>query len=146
MEHEIFETIANFCNAKNYPLIYNRILLHKFYEDYKKVINDHTIKEGSDPTNDTLKGFKSTLLNDMTLTSNIKLAEDELKNYSKEEINKFERKQSTRAFWISVLSGVIASIIYTLLLIIFFYLGKNQLSSWLNDLNSNTSQETKKIE
>lgn len=136
MEDIIFKTIKEFCKNNKYPVIYNRILLHKFYEDFYKVTSDHKLKQGIDPSADTITGFQSTLLNDMTLKSNVKLAEDELKTLTSYEVNKFKLIVSFKQFTLDVVSGIIATIIYTVLLILFFYLGKNQINSWLNDLKS----------
>ncbi|WP_312923212.1 hypothetical protein [Empedobacter brevis] len=141
MEDKVFATVSDFCTKNKLPLIFNRILVHKYYEDYNKIVNDYTIKEKNPPSQDILKGFEATLLSEMTLNSNAKLAEDELQNYTKKEINKYKQEVSIKNFWMNVLSGVVATIIYTLLLLLFFYLGKSQIHSWLNDLNDNDKIE-----
>lgn len=136
MSDKTFETIKSFCKNNNYSKIQERILLHKYYEDLYILIDDYKSKEGSNPSVEIIKGFNSTLLNDMTLKTNIKLADDEIKNYTEKEIRKFERKQTFKDFSYSTLASIIGSIIFSILLIILFTIAHSQVKSWLNDLNS----------
>lgn len=137
MMDNAFNTINEFCKKNKHPHIYNRILLHKYYEDFYKIVEDHKKRENKNPSEDTIQGFQSTLLNEMTLQSNIKLATEEIQGYTKKEIDSHKLKISFKEFGFNVFAGVVASILFTLLLILFFYLGKNQINSWLNDLNDN---------
>ena len=140
MKDKAFETIQKFCVDNKLSKLHERILLHKYYEDYYTLIEDHKKKESCDPSVDTIKGFNATLWNEMTLKTNVTLANDEIKNYTEKEINKIKRTQSNMAFWKSTLSSIVGSIIFTFLLILLFTLAQSQIKTWVNDLYENNNK------
>lgn len=140
MKDNAFVAISKFCEDNKLSKLHQRILLHKYYEDYYLLIEDYCKKENSNPSADTIKGFNSTLLNEMTLKTNISLANDEIRNYTEKEIAKVKKNQSIKSFWFSVLSSIIGSFLFTILLLIIFTLAQNQVKSWINDLYNNDKQ------
>lgn len=52
----------------------------------------------------------------------------------------FDRITSVKNFGLSILSGVIASFIFTILLIVILNLAQNQVKGWINDMYK-TQQE-----
>lgn len=140
MKDDAFVAISKFCEDNKLSKLHQRILLHKYYEDYYILIEDYRKKENSNPSTDTIKGFNSTLLNEMTLKTNISLANDEIKNYTEKEIAKVKKNQFIKSFWFSVLSSIIGSFLFAILLLIIFTLAQNQVKSWINDLYNNGKQ------
>lgn len=65
-----------------------------------------------------LKEFESTLLDETTLLGNLKLSEDEIEKALSKEIKKHDKIISVKNFGLSILSGVIASFIFTILLVV----------------------------
>jgi hypothetical protein len=146
MKDNAFVIINNFCQTNTISKVYERMLFHKYHEDLYVLIEDFIKTEKSEPSDDIVRGFKSTLCNEMTLRTNIRLAEDEIKNHTKKELKKFERKQTSSAFWFSTFSSVVASFIFSILLLLIFTVAHSQVKSWLNDLNSDNSSKTEKVE
>ena len=140
MKDNAFAAISKFCEDNKLSKLHQRILLHKYYEDYYILIEDYRKKENSNPSADTIKGFNSTLLNEMTLKTNVSLANDEIRNYTEKEIAKVKKHQSIKSFWLSVLSSIIGSFLFAILLLIIFTLAQNQVKSWINDLYNNSKQ------
>lgn len=135
-----YSQIMEFCKNKNVPELQSKILLHKFYKDYYDIINNYKAKENNEPTEEILKGFESTLLDETTLQGNLKLSEDEIEKALSEEIKKHDKIISIKNFGLSVLSGVIASFIFTILLIVILNLAQNQVKGWIDDMYK-TQQE-----
>lgn len=139
MIDKAFVTIKKFCEGHNFSKLHERILFHKFYEDFDTITKDYKDNETTDPSEDTIKGFISTLLSEMTLQSNVKLADDEIKSFTRKEIKKLKRVQTFKEFCSSALASIVGSIIFSIILIILFTIAQNQLKSWVNDLyNDNT--------
>ncbi len=135
-----YSQIMEFCKNKNVPELQSKILLHKFYKDYYDIINNYKNKENKEPTEEILKGFESTLLDETTLQGNLKLSEDEIEKALSKEIKKHDKIVSIKNFGLSVLSGVIASFIFTVLLIVILHLAQNQVKGWIDDMYK-TQQE-----
>ncbi|MBD5347548.1 MAG: hypothetical protein HDR92_10550 [Bacteroides sp.] len=145
MKDKAFEAIFDFCDRNKLSKLHQRVLLHKYYEDYYVLIEDYRNKEKTEPSADTIKGFNSTLLNEMTLKTNVRLADDEIRNYTQKEIDKVTKKQSRKSFWNSVLTSIIGSFIYSVILLLLFTLAHNQVKSWIDDLYKNEQEINKTI-
>ena len=135
-----YEEIYEFCRTRNISKIIERILLHKYYENYNQTVENYRKKESQEPSDEIKKGFDTTLLSEATLTTNVQLAEAELKDALEKEIKSSKRKITLKDFSISVGAGVVASFLFTLLLITFLTLGQSQVKSWINDLYLNNEK------
>lgn len=135
-----YSQIMEFCKKKDASELQSKILLHKFYKDYYEIINNYKKREDKEPTEETLEGFESTLLSETTLQGNLKLSEKEIEIALSKEIKKHDRVTSIKNFGLSILSGVIASFIFTILLIVILNLAQNQVKGWINDMYK-TQQE-----
>ena len=135
-----YSQIMEFCKSKNVSELQSKILLHKFYKDYYEIIDNYKKKENKEPTEEILEGFESTLLSETTLQGNLKLSEEEIEIALSKEIKKHDRITSAQNFGLSVLSGVLASFIFTILLIVILNLAQNQVKGWINDMYK-TQQE-----
>ena len=140
-----YEIIKDYCENKSLSKLYERILFHKYTEEYNNLIIDYKESEKHEPTLDTLKGFESTLLSDNSLSTSVRIAEDDLKEYTKKEVNKALRKYSFKEFCFSTLASIIASILFSLLLIFLFTVASKQIKSYINDLYSDQSFIKNKI-
>lgn len=141
-----FEQIKKFCKDKNLSKLQERIMFHKYTEDYNELISNHIEAEGIEPPDDTLKGFRNTLLSESTLSTNSKLSEDEIKENLKTEIRKAEKKYSRTSFWSSVGAGILASTLFTIMLIVVISLAQSQVKSWVNDLYSTQTHIEQKVD
>ncbi len=135
-----YNQITEFCKNKNVPELQSKILLHKFYKDYYEVIDNYQKKESKEPTKEILEGFESTLLSETTLQGNLKLSEEEIASALSKEIKKHDRLTSIKNFGLSILSGVIASFIFTILLLVILNLAQNQVKGWINDMYKTQQQ------
>ena len=125
-----YQQITGFCQKEKKDKIIERILYHKFMEELTE-LKDSFKKDNADnePPNETLNGYVATLLSANNLTKNIRLAEEELEDALKDKIVKIRRSIGRSNFWKSVLSSVIGSFIFILLLIAIFIVAENQVKS-----------------
>lgn len=125
-----YQQIDEFCQKEKKDKIIERILYHKFMEELTE-LKDSYKKDNADnePPNETLNGYVATLLSANNLTKNIRLAEEELEDALKDKIVKIRRSIGRANFGKSVLSSVIGSFIFILLLIAIFFVAENQVKS-----------------
>lgn len=132
------KTINKFCDSEKLDYFYRYYLYHKFNSDLEEQIANHKKISKSEPSEETISTIKSTLISNSTLSTNVKLAVEQRKRILDKEIKQYRLRQNIKVFSLNVLSGVLASILFTLLIVVVFTLGENQIKSWLNDFNSNT--------
>lgn len=143
MSRESYNRIKEFSKARNLSKLQERILLHKYYEDYFILIDDHKKKNGgNEPSPDTVIGFNSTLLSDMTLSTNINLAEAELESFTKKKLEKVKMANGWKNFGLSTLSSIIGSFLFTLIIILLFLMGESQIKSWIKDFGKEKTEVT----
>lgn len=144
MSREAFTRVKEFSTARKLSKLQERILLHKYFEDYFSLVDDYKKKnQGNNPPSDTIVGFNSTLLSDMTLSTNIDLSVSELDSFSKDEIDKVKTKNGWKNFWLSTFSSIVGSFLFTLIIILLFLMGENQIKSWIkDDINEKDKDKT----
>lgn len=135
-----YERIKTFCETKELSKLQQSILLNKFYENYNAMIDEYKKRQDKDPDQNMLEAYETALLSDTNIQNNIKLVNEEIENVFKDRLKSFKRRTSFKEFSISVLSGVIGSFIFTLLLVLLLQLGQNQIKSWIADWYVNDVQ------
>ena len=126
--------IAEFCEREKIDKIIERILYHKYNEELTELINSYkTDNHAQDPLPDTIDGFSATLLSEINLRKNIRLAEEELEEIFKDKIKKVKRSISNTDFWKSVLASIVASFIFIIILILMYVVAENQVKSLINN-------------
>ena len=94
----------------------------------------------------TLYGFQQSLLSENTLSSNLRLAEEEIESILKEEIKAEKKKLGRVKFWISVGASVVGSFIFIGILIITFAVANNQIKNLLGVESYGDQDRTTEIE
>ena len=140
-----FEHIKKFCRDRNLVKLHERILFHKFNEDFYDLIASYETSENKAPSADIVKGFESTLLSDNTLSTNIRLADEEIDEHIEKEIKKVERKYSFGNFSLSVFASLLASFLFAIILVLIFTVAQSQIRSWVDDLYNNHKYIEQKV-
>ena len=140
MNNKAFNEITKFCETQKYSKLHQKILLHKYYEDYSYFIDYYKQTEHEEPTDEAIRAFNVTAFSETTLKSNISLANDEIKRFTEKEINKIKNTQSLKNFLFSVLSSVVGSIVFSVILMVLFALAHAQIKTWVGDLYETNSQ------
>lgn len=140
-----FEIVKKFCDDKNCSKLTERIIFHKFMEDYNNLIISFKNNEKQEPSADILRGFESTLLSASNLSTYVKLANEELKENLKKELDGNMIKHNFMDFMLSILSSFIASVLFTLLLVWLFSAAQSQIKTWVGELYENQSAIEKTV-
>lgn len=122
-----YETIDSYCkqNKKNNCV---RDLAYSIYTQQSDLLS-------KDPSL-TSTAIQTMLLTDASLLAHVRSAEDALSAQVENEVKRIRKELGTKSFAVSVLSGVVGNVVYSLLLVIIFVLGKDQISTWLSSLSA----------
>ena len=139
--------ITDFCEKVNVQKTIERILYHKYQEDMNELVQSYRDENNNEePPQDTIVGFKQSLLSENTLSSNLRLAEEEIESILKEEIKAEKKKMGRVKFWISVGASVVGSFIFIGILIITFAVANNQIKNLLGVESYGDQDRTTEIE
>lgn len=122
-----YEAIDSYCkqNKKNNCI---RDLAYSVYTQQRDLLSQ-------DPTL-TPAAIQTMLLTDASLLAHVRSAEDALSAQVENEVKRIRKELGTKSFGMSIVSGVVGNIVYSLLLVIIFVLAKDQISTWLSSLAS----------
>lgn len=122
-----YEKIDSFCkqNKKNNCI---RDLAYSIYTQQSDLLS-------KDPSL-TPTVIQTILLTDASLLAHVRSAEDSLSSQVESEITRIRRELGAKSFGMSVLAGVTGNIVYSLLLVVIFFVAKDQISTWLSTLSS----------
>lgn len=123
-----FEFISEYCNDQEK----NTVVRDLAYSIYRQQFESLTKDANGDQT--SISAIQKTLLSRGNLVAHVRTAEDMLDRQFQSELKPIHSKAAKDSFWLSVGSGVVSNILYSLLLIIIFVIAKDQLSSWLSTL------------
>lgn len=138
MEKSTYDYINNYCTEKYDGILVQaerdyvlRKFLDSYYSSIQTFINDNG---GRNPTDAEEKALISSLMNNNTMNSFIDSAKAYYTEYKAEIENDYQKKVDKPAFWKNVGSSVLGSFIYSILLAIIFWVGKDQIGAWLMSL------------
>jgi len=122
-----YETIDGYCkkNKKNNCI---RDLAYSIYTQQADLLSQ-------EPTLSSA-AIQTMLLTDASLLAHVRSAEDALSAQVENELKQIRKELGTKSFGMSVLSGVVGNVVYSLLLVIIFVLAKDQISTWLSSLSA----------
>ena len=128
-----YETIDTYCkhNKKNNCV---RDLAYSIYTQQSDLLSQ-------DPTL-TPAAIQTMLLTDASLLAHIRSAEDALSAQIENEIKRIRKELGIKSFGMSIVSGVVGNIVYSLLLVIIFILAKDQIATWLASLSTTEHQQS----
>ncbi|TGK71473.1 hypothetical protein EHQ57_09930 [Leptospira wolffii] len=114
---------------------------------------DHVIRSFLKAYLDATEGIQETDRKKLETARDTLMKEGNIDTYirdSKSFYEKYEKnfriqyqQESRNTFWWSVLASIVGTIAYSILLIIFFYLAQDQLSSWINSIPGGKKESPK---
>jgi hypothetical protein len=123
-----FEIVTDHCREQQK----NACVRDLAYSIYRQQYESLTKDIDSDPK--SIEAVQKTLLSPGNLVAHVRSAEDMLQKQFEEDLKPIRAKAAKDSFWISVISGIVGNILYSLLLIVIFIVAKDQLASWLSSL------------
>lgn len=127
------KAIAAYCKDNGKSAAVQAAACGLFEQQLAELIEDQTSK-GSAPSPVQEQAMVDTLLSKNSLAALVRLAEDTITPEVTKALGPLRRQQGAREFWLAVASGIVSSLIYSLLLIIVFIVAQDQLRSWLASL------------
>lgn len=85
-------------------------------------------------TNNRKKTIITSLLSESNLNSYIDSAKTYYQQWTNNLEAEFQRKQQKGSFWKEIGINILANILYSVLLIILFWVAKDQITGWLTQL------------
>lgn len=122
-----YETIDAYCkqNKKNNCV---RDLAYSIYTQQSDLLSQDPLL--------TPAAIQTMLLTDASLLAHVRSAEDALSAQVENEIKRIRKELGTKSFGMSIVSGVVGNIVYSLLLVVIFILAKDQISTWLSSISA----------
>lgn len=137
MDRTTFDKINQYCDSKNVSQIERDFVFYRFAETLFNSILQKELQKGSSLSAKEIKDIQDPLLNDMSLDNIIGNAKTYHLKVEDRFYRQFERNSRKHNFWSSVWTNIVANIIYSALLILSFWLGKDLITGWLTSLLNN---------
>lgn len=137
MDKFTYDKINEYCTEKYQGVLIQPerdYVLRKFLDSYYEAIDKYKENNNLEPTVLEEQTIINSLLNESTLLSYVDSAKGYYEKFTSKLENDFKKRQEKPAFWKSVGSSILANLIYSIILIIIFIVGKDQITTWLIQL------------
>lgn len=140
MNKTTYDMINEYCTTRYEGVLVQAerdYVLRKFLDSYIEAVEKYKSEHNSaDPTAAEEQTIVNSLLNESTMKSYIDSAKGYYEKFQSNIENEVKKKQSAPAFWRSVFTSVLANLIYSIILIIIFFVAKDQITTWLTQLST----------
>lgn len=127
------QVVQEYCRKNNKSAVITALTYSVFQKQFEELIEDNTDEEGA-PSKTKIDAMRMTLLSDASLNAHLRVAEEMQLSETQDVLQPFMRKESIKNFWHSVSASVVASFIYSVLLIVIFIVAQEQIGTWLSSL------------
>lgn len=127
---DAFDKITEFCNARTKDVVVRNHAFCIYVNVLQKALANH-----ENPTRQKTETTRTALLTDEAIEGYVSRAESLVDNMTQAIIEPYEKQRSIRDFWRGVASSVVGSFIFTVLLILVFWLAREQIRGWLESLS-----------
>ncbi len=139
MKKDTYDIINNYCTSKYKGVLIQPerdYVLRKFLDSYYESIDRFTETHKCPPTSEEEQTIIDSLLNESTLLSYIESSKNYYEKFRYNIENDVKKKMDKPAFLKNILTGILANLIYSVILIILFFVAKDQITTWLTQLTS----------
>jgi len=139
MNKSTYDKINEYCTEKYKGVLVQAerdFVLRKFLDSYYEAIEKYKELHDMEPPLNEEQTIINSLLNENTLTSYVDSAKKYYEEFESTIENNIKKKQDKPMFWKSIASSVLANLIYSIILIIIFFVAKDQIATWLMQLAS----------
>ena len=139
MTQDVYNRIIEYCTTKYDGVLVQverDFVLRNFLDCYFAAIEEQTRINQKPLTKEQQETILNSLLTDSIMNDNITLAKkyyEDLQNTMKSD---FEKQQNKVSILKEIAISIFSNFIYSIILIIVFWVAKDQLSSWLSQLIS----------
>lgn len=138
MEKTTYDQIMDYCTNK-----YDKFLMQpekdfvfrQFMESYYQGLESQKQKnQGTEPDENQKKDMLNFLLTDATLHSYADSAQSYYKRYTETIESEYAKKVGKSSFLKSLGASILANFLYSIILILVFWVAKDQIATWLSQL------------
>ena len=139
MNKNSFDAIQKFCDTQKETISTNErdFIIRKFLESVFDAIERHEKNNGAYPSAREIEAIEQTLLVDSNLESFADSAKKFYLSTQQSLIVDYEKKFKRTSFWRDIGIGIFSSLIYSVLLILFYIVAKDQIAGWIKELIDN---------
>ena len=128
---DAFDKITEFCNARTKDVVIRNHAFCIYVNVLQKALANH-----NNPTRQKTETTCVALLTDEAIEGYVSRAESLVDDMTQAIIEPYEKQRVIRYFWRGVASSVLGSFIFTLLLVLVFWLAREQIHGWLQSLSN----------
>jgi len=139
MTKDTYDKINAYCTEKYDGVLIQPerdYILRKFLDSYYEAIEKYKETNQTEPTEAEEQTIVNSLLNESTLLSYVDSAKGYYEKFVGNIENDLRKKQDRPAFWKNICGSILANLIYSIILIIIFFVAKDQIATWLIQLGS----------
>lgn len=135
MDKKSFDRINEFCNKQDNTVSQweRDFMWRKFSEGYFSMLEKKKAHKSS-VTEKEVNTIIETLLDDNSLENNLVNARKYYNDLEKEICDGFSKNFNKGSFFASIGASILANIVYSIMLIIIFWIAKDQINTWLTQL------------
>ena len=126
-----YNAITEYCENNDKHVVIRNHAFCLYLETLNEALNNLDKR-----TPQVLENVSSALITRHAIQGYVSRAESFTDNITKATIEPLLKSRRSQDFWYGVASSVTGSFLFTLLLVIFFWLGKDQIRGWLNAIAS----------
>lgn len=133
MKKDTYDIINNYCTSKYKGVLIQPerdYVLRKFLDSYYESIDRFTETHKCPPTSEEEQTIIDSLL------SYIETSKNYYEKFRYNIENDVKKKMDKPAFLKNILTSILANLIYSVILIILFFVAKDQITTWLTQLTS----------
>ncbi|WME84443.1 hypothetical protein [Stenotrophomonas maltophilia] len=125
-----FEKIAGHCEKSAKSIVVRDLAFSVYCQQYETLSKDVSL---------TPDAINKILLSEPNLISHIRTAEEAISAEVERNEAKIRREIALKGFGMSIVSGVVGNIAYSVLLLLVFFLARDQISSWLSSVAASST-------
>ena len=106
----------------------------QFLDSYISALDAVKKETGNDPTQAEKERIEASFLTESTIDSYVAASKSYYEKLEKTIENNYQEKLAPPNYFKSIGLGILANFLYSILLLIVFWLGQDQIASWLSSL------------
>lgn len=137
MNKATYDKINEYCSSQCKDVLAQAerdYVLRQFMDSYFQALQRYRDDHKTEPSSVDEQNILNSLLNDSTLHSYVISAQRSYEEYKARIEKDYARKTQPASFWGSVGTSLVANLCYSIILIIVFWVAKDQIATWLTQL------------
>ncbi|MBE7495162.1 MAG: hypothetical protein HS117_09465 [Verrucomicrobiaceae bacterium] len=131
---EEFQLISDYCTRAGKSLEVRNHAFCLFVSALDNALKEHADRTGNQPKPKEAADKHDALLTEDSVLGFVTRAEHLVEKAASEIREPYKDSIGSKQFWMSVWAGVLASLIYSIIILIVFWVAREQIASWLQSV------------